>query len=428
MSTKKYVGVQWRCLTGLILIVPLGGQTVDPQSLLASVRARVSSAIERTPKYACTDAIQRYWYRDALPFPTRNACIALEGRQYTLFKKDRLRLDITVFGDAETYSWPGTAPFEASRVDTLVKEGPITSGTFFAFLSDLFVESRTQYTFTGVRDVNGRVAGTYRFAVPTSVSHLISPGPGGDAVLAYAGSLAADIRTGVLLSVEISTAPTGTGIPFCSARLDAQYPDVQTELPLPRYVVVEVLNKDGERTRSVITYTDCRRFVGSSVIHFGETDPGPVARRRAEAPLTLPSGLALRIRLASSIDSATSWAGDRVEGVLDANAKSPSTSSVLLRKGTRVEGRLIDIAEHPGRQPSFTVELMFDTIYAGQNSYGVALAPVRSQSQDNGAIPRTSTAVAAGGNENPVAVFQFPGHRLVLGRNFVSRWVTTGSK
>lgn len=425
MSIKKYPRIQWRDLIGFILIVPLSAQTVDPQSLLASVRTRVASAIQRTPKYACTDAIQRYWYRDALPFVTRNACIAQEGTQYTLFKKDRLRLDITVFGSAETYSWPGTAPFEARRVDTLVKEGPITSGTFFAFLSDLFVEGRAQYTFTGVRNVNGRAAGTYRFTVPTSVSHLISPGPGGDAVLAYSGSFAADIRTGVLLSVEISTASTGTGIPFCSARLDAQYPDAQTELSLPGHVVVDVLNKDGGRTRSVITYTDCRQFVGSSVLHFGGTDPVRVARRRAEAPLTLPTGLALQIRLASSINSATSWAGDRVEGVLNANAKSPSASSVLLPKGTRVEGRLIDIAEHPGRQPSFTVELMFDTILAGQNSYAVALAPARWQPHDNGAIPRTSTAA---GDENTVAVFQFPGQRLVLGRHFVSRWVTAGSK
>lgn len=338
-----------------------------------------------------------------------------------------MRLDITVIGGAETYSWPGTAPFEARRVDTLVKEGPITSGTFFGFLSDLFVEGSGPYTFTGVRNVNGRATGTCRFSVPISISHLTSPGPGGDAVLAYSGSFAADIRTGVLLSVEISTAPTSTGIPFCSARLDAQYPDAQTALPLPAQVVVDVLNKDGGRTRSIITYTDCRQFVGSSVIHFGATDPVPVARGRAEAPLTLPTGLALQIRLASSIDSASSWAGDRVEGVLDANAKSPLTSSVLLSKRTRVEGRLIGIVEHPGRGPSFTVELMFDTIYAGEKSYRVALAPARSHAQDSGAIPRTSSAAPIGENEN-TAVFQFPGHRLVLGRNFVSRWVTVASK
>jgi hypothetical protein len=89
-----------------------------------------------------------------------------------------------------------------------------------------------------------------------------------------------------------------------------------------------------------------------------------------------------------------------------------------------VEGRLVRLVQHLDPNPSFTVALMFHTIYAGAKTYEVSLAPMPSPSQFSGGIDRSADNQFSAANDRSTAVFQFPGHTLALGRNFVSAWVT----
>jgi hypothetical protein len=402
----------------------------DSQAVLTYVRTRMAKSLERSPRYACINAIQRYWYGKEPPFTPRDACPTEEGIEYKLVKKDRLRLEVSVIGGVESYSWPGAGSLDIRRVDQLVEEGPISSGTFFAFLSDLFVEGNARYAYLGGEDVNGRRVARYRFSVPAQASHFITPSPKGDLAVPYSGKFEADVASGLLRGLEIRTAALGTEAPFCSARIEAQYADLQAGLFLPVKVTLDVTNRDGSETRSVIAYNGCREFVASSVIHFAGTYSTPAATPRpTRLTLGLPAGLPLRIRLITPIHPAASWAGDAIEGALETSVKLPLPRDLSIPKGARVQGRLVRIEQHLDPHDFLTIALTFNAIDIGGERYAVSLAPVAgSLSTSAGVIRRKAEGETLRAEDKTVASFQLPQNGTGLRKGFVSQWVTTGDE
>ncbi len=96
------------------------------------------------------ESIERFWYRNHEP--VRTGC----GIDFTpeigirkLVSNDRLRLDVAVGSDQEIFSWHGQKRFQTEEIDQLVTTGPISSGTYFSFLSSIFLDGSAKVDFRG---------------------------------------------------------------------------------------------------------------------------------------------------------------------------------------------------------------------------------------------------------------------------------------
>jgi hypothetical protein len=57
---------------------------------------------------------------------------------YQLATTDRVRLEVTVSEGSELHSWPGATRFDERNVDDLIRNGPVSTGSFGAYLNSIF--------------------------------------------------------------------------------------------------------------------------------------------------------------------------------------------------------------------------------------------------------------------------------------------------
>src|SRR5262249_49272092 len=135
----------------------------DPIDVLVKVRDKVMAHAERIPNHTCIETIVRDWYPQAVTTPPRS-CDDVLGRRkragagslVKLTTTDRLRLDVTIAGGAEIYSWAGAGKFEDKEIDELVPPGAIGTGPFAATLLGIFEVRDPKFAFEGDISESGR--------------------------------------------------------------------------------------------------------------------------------------------------------------------------------------------------------------------------------------------------------------------------------
>src|SRR5208337_4904056 len=80
------------------------------------------------------------------------------GDPLQLESTDRVRLEVTVSEGRELHSWPGATRFDARDVDELIRDGPVSTGAFGAYLSSVFDHPPVELRFNRERTANGKTA------------------------------------------------------------------------------------------------------------------------------------------------------------------------------------------------------------------------------------------------------------------------------
>jgi len=216
-------------LAGLAAIIQpaVWAQTSDGPDVLKRIRENVIDSVARLPRYTCSLKIERAQYESA-PGHARN-CDGLAGQQSRgkigrLVETDRVRLDVAIGHDTETYSWPGEDRFDDRDVFDLVSAGALQNGGYLNFLAAIFAGDAANFTYDGTKEVNGRAQAEFRFRVPLDHSNYVFANRSGySAIAAYGGTFFADPKTGDLVRLVIHTSGLPEDSGACEATTNLDY-------------------------------------------------------------------------------------------------------------------------------------------------------------------------------------------------------------
>jgi hypothetical protein len=427
----------WRTVLVLFLSGSLCAQTpqVTPQQLFNKVRELIAAIVSAAPRYTCVQTVERTWFDNTLsPMPGCAAPQDAPNLQHLVaVKQDRLRLDVGVVGADEVFSWHGENQFKTTDLGTMVSGGPITSGVFFSLLADIFVNGRGHYFYKGARIGSGGKEILFEYSIPRKVSHYSAATVTERGVMGYHGRFTVDAASGELLTLEVVAEDIPRSVAACNLSLLIRYQTLPVNGKLLRIPQAARMTLEHAGHDTIVTnmhYSGCHEFVGESVIHFEsfsattrqekETESGPVRE--------LPSGLHLKLRLASPVTSEDSWTGDPVRAIVISAVRSKSGQTVV-PQGALVTGRVVQLEHDLDRNPSWTVVLRFDRIRTDSGAYKTALRP---KSRFTASLPPSRQSRPDGielGAFTPKAPrgsggFQFSGDHLKLDGRFVSDWET----
>lgn len=422
-------------LTAWASTIPaLPASPANPQALFDKIRQRVADSIQNAPSYTCVETVERSWFRQK--YNSRPVCDIdrpAEPQNLILLKHDRLRLDVGIVQRQEVFSWHGENRFRTERIADLV-EGPINSGTFFSFLSAIFVGGHGRYFYRGIRTQGNTEAAAFEFRMSRRSSGFVIGTPGGYETSGYQGTFSADARSGDLKNLQIWTSDLPPAIHACSLRVNAVYPQEKQNKAssVPSGVEMDIAYQGNELIRTSTQYRNCHQFLGEATIHFDDKYR-PSAIRATELPIReLPAGLPVKIRLTSVIDSSSAWAGDAIEGMLTAAIKTKK-GELLADKGAKVTGRLLGCAQVLEPVGYWTAKLQFDTIHTPGANYHMILDP-----RDHSGTPfwrHRSVAPSWIDSEafstrrrSGVGTFRFRADQLRLDGKFETEWVTKRTK
>jgi hypothetical protein len=424
----------------LLLSCSVCAQTpeITPQQLFNKVRQAVAAIVSAAPRYTCIQTVERTWFHNTLsPMP---GCAAPQDapnlHDLVAVKQDRLRLDVGVVGPDEVFSWHGENQFKTTDLGTMVPGGPITSGVFFSLLADIFVNGRGRYFHKGARTGSGGKEVLFEYSVPRKVSHYSAATSTERDVMGYHGRFTVDAASGELLTLEVVAEDIPKSVAACSLSLSIRYQALPVNgkpLRIPQAARMTLEHAGHDTIVTNMHYSGCHEFVGESVIHFDDFSTGTNQEKASESgpARELPSGLHLKLRLASRISSEDSWTGDPVRAIVAAAVRSKSGQTVV-PQGALVTGRLVQLEHALDRSPSWTVVLRFDRIHTDTGDYKTALRP---RSRFTSSLPPSrqfrpdgiELSVFAPKAPRGSGGFQFSGDHLKLDSRFVSDWETMRS-
>ena len=354
---------------------------IDAQALFTRIREQVNATVHNAPRFTCTENINRSWFRNRQrQKPECDSDRARDNAGHNLVRTDRLRLDVAVAAGQEIFGWHGEHSFRTDEVDQLVSSGPISSGTYFSFLSSIFLEGASRIYFLDLRTENGQQIATYGYSVSIEKSKFETRSGAGTGVMGYHGSFAADAKTGALMKLQIITDTMPLDVSWiCSFSLQVTYSEIVLNgisFQIPAEVLMDVVDSNREHTQTVTRYNGCQEFLGQSVLRFGD-GPAPASNSvQIAAPQKLPSNLRLIVRIRSLVNPATAWAGDPVEGELTAPLITPEGRQIA-PKGALVRGRLLRMEKW--REPArfYTAMIEFDEMQAAGVDYELNLTNIK---------------------------------------------------
>ena len=399
----------WRplLLAGSIAIVWAGD--TDSASLLARVQSKVRDNARKIPRYVCRQRIERQGF--ALVNGFSRACGTLpeqgssEVPHLSLRMADRARLDVMLTESSELFSWPGGRRFDTNSPDDLLVGGMSGSGDFATFVISVFTFDQVTFEYLGVCEGGSCVR--YRYNVPREVSRYLVKGTLSEATVGYHGTFDVDPQSADLM--QMTVVPTDLSevlFEACDFRTRMTYTRTTTlagEFMIPASTEMEYLAKDGSYSLNRISYESCRQYTSESVLSFGDDFRGTTSERQAKVSEALPVvGSELRLRLASKIDSELGSAGDSVEATLVRAVRN--TNGGAIPAGTIIGGHLAQLESVYVPRSQVIIAIRFDTIVLNGTPVPIALNPIgKMDSRGRG-------------------IFSFPGPRVVLDKQFVSRW------
>ena len=263
------------------------------------------------------------------------------------------------------FSWHGEKAFQTEKIDSLVSAGPIHSGSYFGFLSSIFLEGTAQIEYIGARTDNNHEVAVFQYALPKSESKFDTETDADPSVLGYHGEFTVDPVSHSLqkLTVIAQEKEVPESARFCNLHLDTRYQVVNLngkDIGFPATVEMTLLDRNREIKRTSTRCQACHQFLAESELRFD----GSIASsaRTPPHPLKeLPPGLTVAIRITSDTNAANSWGGDPVVGELSDNL-TDDHGTVLATKGTPVKGRLLRMETFLKPRRSYGATIQFDQV------------------------------------------------------------------
>jgi hypothetical protein len=424
--------------TLLLLAAAAGAQAAhDPTAVLEQARTSLKAMAQNLEKYVCVETINRSYYQRVAP---RKAPATAEpppacappppDDPYELATTDRVRLEVTVSEGSELHSWPGATRFDERNVDDLIRNGPVSTGSFGAYLNSVFGQPGVAYHFQGEQSVDGKPVFEYSYQVPLSASRFEVKTDAGWHPTAYEGEFRLDPQTYELRRLTVRTIDPPSGAAFCHAASTLDYQRVHigdSDLLLPRQAELQIELKDGPETQNVTTFSQCREYQAESEIVFDESanTPGAAPQGAERGRVTLPIGLPVMLALSGPIDTASSAAGDPVDAKVVKPVLRPGTNAVLVPAGAVVRGRIRRVEHHMLPSPYFRIVLAFNRVEVNGavSPFVVRSEPDKGLAEKlNANLELRDTGIWYWG----VGTFLFPTNKtqLVIPAGFESRWFT----
>lgn len=395
---------------------------VDQVALVKQARAKIVANIQRLPKYTCLQTVHRSRF-EKVPPVRAGSCSYLNDSaknlpRLSLAWTDRFKLDVTVSGGAEIFSWAGAQRFQSEHVETIVGSGMAGTGDFGPFLMSIFGSGAAAYDYLGLEEETGRSLAVYRYHVPVPASrYQFSVGPRADdtVTLAYEGKFWIDTESAELHRMTIDVPHPPRESETCRIETTIDYRQTRigdSDFLLPRLTVLKLWDVEAQRYQNQIEYASCREFGSETVFRTGpEADTGPA--EASNVPLAIPPGIRIKIALRSRIDLPVSFAGDAIEGQL------LNAIGTKIPKGTLVHGRIVRLQQEYLPSSYIAIGLKFDSVQVNGRE-----APLSLIAATRGATIRPDRIEKRQG----IGMFTFPADRLVLDQTFVSEWKTTAGK
>ena len=411
------------CLLGPAAWLPAAGR--DPAAVLQGAAAKVIAAAEHLPNYTCVETVTRQFYRPMASTLPRACSVTLEQRKHPTpdmmlhpFLIDRLRLDVTMSGRGEIFSWAGASKFDDEGIDHVVRYGPMGSGAFGAFLIGVFRDTASA-NFSREVSAGGRTLLEYAYHVPLSASKYKVKVENGWVNTGYGGSFQIDPETSevVHLVVQTEELPEATGSCMAASTLDfAAVAIGLSQFQLPSRMSQHWVAPNGQEAENATTFSSCREYKGeSTVTFFADPDAGKATTRKPTAVrAAIPDGLRFSLSLTAPITLATAAAGDIFRGALTAPLRDQH-SKVLAPKGAIVEGRLLRLETYLD-PPQVFVVMRPRTIEI--KGVPTPFAAVRDNPRRPGVIYLPLI------DEQFAGVFQFPGNPAEVPKGYRTDWRT----
>jgi hypothetical protein len=255
----------------------------------------------------------------------------------------------------------------------VVKEGPISSGSFSGYLRNVFGERGVNFQFRGIAKLDDVEVFRFDYQVPLASSHYdIQAGKSFETV-PFHGSFAArtDNFQLVLLIVTAEGEKATARANICAAESRLTYQMVRIaghESLLPASFDLLMGSRNGVFTESKGRYSECREYKGESTVRFDMDDADGGAAKAPELqsePLT--TGLILPISLVTDIDEDSAYAGLPVEAVLQRDVRIAKGEKLL--RGAVLRGAVtqFEIFKQPSHKVSMKLE--FNSITDGNKLY-----------------------------------------------------------
>jgi len=363
-------------LTFLAVTVLAGGQTSpDPAAVLQQAKAKLQAMAQRLEQYVCVETIDRRYYQrvtraadaggrqpgcDGASTPAPDNALQLEFQ-------DRVRLEVTVSDGRELHSWPGATRFDTRNVDDLIRDGPVSTGSFGAHLNSIFSRPGVTFRYSGQKSSDHGILFEYHYQVPLDASRYEVKTGGAWAAVAYEGEFWIDPQSLELERLTIRAPAPPKDAAFCSASTTLDYRSMRIgdgDVLLPQQAQLEIVRQGGRESRNVTSFGSCREYHAESELVFdvpadGEGTAGPRAGRgRVAVPLGLPVTLALE----TAIDTDTAAAGDPVSAKVVKAVRKAGSNDEVIPAGSVVRGRIRRIEHHPLPEPYFLIALSFNRV------------------------------------------------------------------
>jgi len=395
---------------------------VDQLALVNEARAKILANIKKLPKYTCLQTVHRSRLEKVPPVRTRS-CSYLDDSaknlpRLSLAWTDRFKLDVTVSGGAEIFSWAGAQSFQSEHLEKIVGSGMAGTGDFGPFLMSIFGSGASGYDYLGLEQNKGRTSAVYHYHVPMSASRYqfsVGPSPDDTVILAYEGRFWIDSQNAELsrMTIEVPDPPREsetcrieTTIDYRQARIGG------SDFLLPQLTVLKLWDAEVKRYENRIEYASCREFRSETIFRTDAELPAG-ASEVSKAPVAIPAGIRIKIALRSKIDLESSFAGDEVEGQL------LNAIGVVVPHGARVHGRIVRLQQDHLPSNYLTIGLQFDSVEVNGRELPLRLIPAT-----RGASIKPDRIEKRQG----IGMFTFPADRRVLDQKFISEWKTEAAK
>jgi len=342
----------------------------DPEEILAKARANILDRSERLPNYTCVQTVDRKFLKlknPEFPIPSCDDMSAQRSKKTDLLKlqaTDRLRLDVQVSGGTEIGAWAGASHFDDGNVMKLFK-GPYGTGGFGTFLTDIFTGAGIKLYFEGEETMDSLKLYRYRFQISRESSHYMVHAGSEWLATGYGGTVWIDPRSFQLrrLTVQTSELPEETNA--CQSSTTVEYATMRIgtgDFLLPQHSTLHFLMRDMTESEVDTTYSRCHQFHGEAALitdpSVAEGDQSPAA----SAPISIPVGLVLPLKLVRAIDTDTAAAGDVVVATVSEAVRDPKSNEIVIPAGSKVRGRILRMEHSLDTPRRFVIAFQLETV------------------------------------------------------------------
>jgi hypothetical protein len=345
----------------LVALLCEGQEALSPDlASLVKIKGKVAQNLKQLPNFTCTETIERWVKRTTDHKPEM---------------LDTVHLEVAYVDGEELFGPPKAGRIDQPEIQKLVS-GSISKGSFATIVSKTILGASTMFHDEGSSKIEGRPAELFSFRVPILGSGYRVTTSSGRAIAGYRGKFWVDPETFDLMRFEMAADDIPPILELASASEAIDYRRVNignSPFPLPHVSELRMKAAQGSEIRNVTTYQDCRQFVAGSTLSFATDSTAPSVEAPA-APSNLPDDFTVRIRWETSIDPASSRAGDPVSAKLLEDIKMKE--AVAVPKGAKLSGHIDRLDTQGG---GLAIKLVFTSFdfKAGHIELGQRLSEIK---------------------------------------------------